>query len=232
VLPTKLAAARLTLDPARKGVVDAPVDEVVVVVGLEAVAPLVELVAMLSIVAPRPALPADALPLDEALLLPLLGGETAVTVGVLVRVAPEVTVAEALVPVLVKVWPDVTCEDRAVLDGLAVGEGAAGKPATPLPTWPCPPLPGVGPPTGSIALGFAVCAAAGIANANRAIASVARSAFMPRQHEPHGRVPDRWLRRCASATVEARQTRASMVMTTTGYDRPPSTVPIVTISSR
>jgi hypothetical protein len=111
VLPAKLAAARLALDPARKGVVDAPVDEVVVVVGLEAVAPLVELVAMLSIVAPRPALPADALPLDEALLLPLLGGETAVTVGVLVRVAPAVPVAEALVPVLVKVWPDVTCED-------------------------------------------------------------------------------------------------------------------------
>lgn len=112
-VPTaELATARLAPDPLRKvGVVDAPVDEVVVVVGLEAVAPLVELVATLSIVAPRPALPADALPLDEALLLPVLGGETAVTVGVLVSVAPEVALAEALVPVLVKVWPDLTCED-------------------------------------------------------------------------------------------------------------------------
>ena len=117
-----------------------------------------------------------------------------------------------------------------MLDGLAVGDGAAGKPAAPLPTWPCPPLPGVGPPTGSLALGFMVCAAAGIANANPAIANVARSAFTPRQREPRGRVPDRWLRRCASATVEARQTGASMVMTTTGYDGPPSTVPIVTIA--
>ena len=108
----ELAAARLARDPLGKiGVVDASVDEVVVVVGLEAVAPLVELVATLSIVAPRPALPADALPLDEALLLPVLGGETAVTVGVLVSVAPEVALAEALVPVLVKVWPDLTCED-------------------------------------------------------------------------------------------------------------------------
>jgi len=106
------ATARLAPDPLEKvGVVDAPADEVVVVVGLEAVAPLVELVATLSIVAPRPALPADALPLDEALPLAVLGGETAVTVGVLVSVAPEVALAEALLPVLVKVWPDVTCED-------------------------------------------------------------------------------------------------------------------------
>lgn len=112
VPPVELAAAEIALDRAgRIGAVDAPVDEVVVVVGLDAVALLVELVAMLSIVAPRPALPADAMPLDEPLPLPLPGGETAVTVGVLVRVAPEVTFAEALVPVLVKVWPDVTCED-------------------------------------------------------------------------------------------------------------------------
>jgi enoyl-CoA hydratase len=228
----ELAAARLPLDDAARElvVVDAPDEEVVAVVGLEAVAPLVELVEMPSIVAPRPALPADAPPPDEPPPLPVLGGATAATVGALVRVAPEVTVEEALVPVLVKVWPDVTWEDCVPLDGLAVEAGAAGKPAAPLPTWPCPPLPGVGPPTGSVALGFTVCATAGIASANAATTNAAKSTFMPRQHEAGRRVPRRWLRRCASATVAARRTRASMVMTTTAYDSAPSTVPIVTIA--
>lgn len=90
-------------------VVDAPDEEVVVVV--ELAAPLVELVAILSIVAPRPAVPAEAPPPDEPPPLPVLDDEVAVIVGVLVRVAPAVAVDDALVPVLVKVRPDVTSED-------------------------------------------------------------------------------------------------------------------------
>src|SRR5215469_13594384 len=79
----ELAAARLARDPLGKiGVVDASVDEVVVVVGLEAVTPLVELVAMLSIVAPRPALPPDALPLAAPSPRPVRGGQTGVTTTV------------------------------------------------------------------------------------------------------------------------------------------------------
>jgi hypothetical protein len=72
-----------------------------------AVAALVELVAMLSIVAPRPADPAELAPVDELPLPPdVLGGDDTVTVGVLVSVVPEVTVAAE--PALAKVWPDVT----------------------------------------------------------------------------------------------------------------------------
>ncbi len=70
------------------------------VVGLDAVAPLVELVEIPSIVAPRPALPADAPPPDEPPPPPVFGAEVAVTVGVLVSVAPAV---DEFVPVLVKV---------------------------------------------------------------------------------------------------------------------------------
>ncbi len=111
-----------------------------------------------------------------------------------------------------------------------VDAGGAGKPAAPPPTWPCPPLPGVGPPIGSVALGLTVCAAAGNANNRLATANAATNALMPRQHKAGVRVPRRWLRQGASATVAARRTRASMVMTTTGYDNAPSTVPVVTIA--
>lgn len=84
-------------------VVDLNDDDVVLVEAVLAVAPLVELVAILSIVAPRPAEPAEAVPVDEPDLPPLdvLGGVETVTVGVLVKVAP--VVAEAPLPVLVKV---------------------------------------------------------------------------------------------------------------------------------
>lgn len=112
----ELAAARLPLDDAARELVvadvpvvaDAPVvvdapDEEVVVVVVELAAPLVELVAILSIVAPRPAVPAEAPPPDEPPPLPVLDDEVAAIVGVLVRVAPAVPVDDALVPVLVKV---------------------------------------------------------------------------------------------------------------------------------
>jgi hypothetical protein len=166
-----------------------------------AVAPLVELVAMLSIVAPRPAEPAEAPPVE----LPALAGAATVTVGALVSVAPEVTFAVS-VPVLDKVLPDVTSDDCAAPDELVEDGGAAGKPCTPLPTWPCPPLPGVEPPTGSLALGLTVCAAAGCP-ASSTMANTAKIAFTPLQRRAGAPVPDRWLRRCASATVAPRRTR-------------------------
>lgn len=128
-------------DAAREPVAGAPDDVVLddvepVVVGLAAAALLVELVAIPSIVAPRPALPADALPPEEPPPLPLLGGETAVTVGVLVKVAPEVTVADAPVPVLVNVWPDVTCEDWAELLGVELDCDSVGSVTAPVATCP------------------------------------------------------------------------------------------------
>jgi hypothetical protein len=175
--------------------------------GLLAVALLVELVATLSIVAPCPAVPADAAPaLDDP--PPVLGGVETVTVGVLVNVAPAVTEAEALLPVLVRVCPEVTDDDCAAADGVVVDGDAAGKPATPLPTWPWPPLPGVGPPTDSVVSEFTVCAAAGSVSASQAMAETATSALMLRQHEHGERVPARWLRHGASATVAGRRTEA------------------------
>ncbi|MFZ2007717.1 MAG: hypothetical protein WAV02_21720 [Stellaceae bacterium] len=104
----ELAAARPPADDAARALVvvdapdkvDAPSEEDVVVVGPEAVAPLVELVETPSIVAPRPAVPADAPPPDEPPPPPVLGAEVAVTVGVLVSVTP---VVDEFVPVLVKV---------------------------------------------------------------------------------------------------------------------------------
>jgi hypothetical protein len=167
-----------------------------------ALAPLAELVAMLSIVAPRPAEPAEAAPVE----LPVPAGVETDTVGALVSVAPEVTVADEL-PLLVNVWPDVTADDCAIPGGLAVEAGAVGRPGTPLPTCPCPPLPGVGPPVGSLAPGLTVCAAAGCATPSNTIATIAKSTFMSRQRRTGAPVPSRWLRRCASATVAARRTR-------------------------
>ncbi|MGA8399189.1 MAG: hypothetical protein WB697_04830 [Stellaceae bacterium] len=104
----ELAAARPPPDDAARALVvvdapdkvDAPVEDDIMVVGLDAVAPLVELVEIPSIVAPRPALPADAPPPDEPPPPPVFGAEVAVTVGVLVSVAPAV---DEFVPVLVKV---------------------------------------------------------------------------------------------------------------------------------
>jgi len=174
---------------------------------LLAVAPLVELVATLSIVAPRPAEPAEAAPVDE-LPPPELGGVETVTVGALVSVPPEVTVADGLEPVLVNVWPEVTSDDWPAFVLVELDCGGAGKPCTPLPTWPCPPLPGVGPPIGSVAFGLTVCAATGRSMISNTIAASARTALMPQQRDQLVPVPDRWLRRCASATVTARRTRA------------------------
>lgn len=149
-----------------------------------AAAPLVELVAILSIAAPRPALPAEALPLDDP---PRLEPDevVAVIVGVLVKVAPAV---EESVPVLLRVCPEVTVEDCDGLDGRGTELGV-GSVTTPAPTWPCPPLPGVAPPTGSVAVGFTVCAAAGTASAKPTAANAAKNAFMLRRHDPRGRVP-------------------------------------------
>jgi hypothetical protein len=94
-----------------------------------AVAPLVELVAILSIVAPCPAEPAEAVPVDEPV------PET-VTVGALVSVPPEVTVAAGFSPVLVRVWPEVTSDDWPVFVLVELDGGGDGKPCTPLPTCP------------------------------------------------------------------------------------------------
>ena len=196
-------------EEAARGLLAVTVLDVVVVVGLAAVAPLVELVAMPSIVAPRPAVPAEAEPPpDEP--LPELGGVETVTVGVLVSVAPEVTEPAALLPVLVRVCPEVTADDGVALVVVEVDRGSVGSVTAPLPTWPCPELPGVGPPTGSVASGFTVCAAAGSAgiSANPTAATMTRSALMPRQRGAGARVPDCWLRRCASATVGPRRTGA------------------------
>ena len=104
------------------------------VVGLPAVAPLVELVEMLSIVAPRPAEPADAAPALDDPPPPVLGGVETVTVGALVSVAPAGAEAEELLPVLARVCPEVTVDDCDAFDGIAVDDGAAGNPAAPLPT--------------------------------------------------------------------------------------------------
>lgn len=178
-------------------------------VGLPAVAPLVELVATLSIVAPRPALPAEAEPRLDASPPPELGGGAeAVTVGALVSVAPAVVEPDPPLPVLARVCPEVTADDCAVPDGIEVDGVAAGSPATPLPTWPCPPLPGVGPPTDLVAVGFTVCAATGSVSASQATAKTAAKLLMPRQHERGEQVPARWLRRGASATVAGRRTEA------------------------
>jgi enoyl-CoA hydratase/carnithine racemase len=210
--PLPELAARLVEDAARALLVVVELDAV----GLPAVAPLVELVAMLSTVTPRPAVPADAAPALDEPPPPVLGGVETVTVGALVSVAPAATEAEELLPVLARVCPEVTDDDCDALDGVAVDGGAAGNPAAPLPTWPCPPLPGVGPPTASVASGFTVCAATGSVSAN--------------QGGRGERVPARWLRRGASATVAGRRTEAWMVMATTTYDSEASTVPIVTIA--
>jgi len=171
--------------------------------GLLAVALLVELVATLSIVAPRPGEPADAAPLDDP-PPPVLGGVAAVTVGVLVSVVPPATVDDALIPVLVRVCPDATSADCAALEFVELDCGGAGSVTAPLPTWPWPPLPGVGPPTDSVVPGFTVCAAAGSVSASHAMAETATNALMLRQHEPSERVPARWLRHGASATVAGR----------------------------
>lgn len=182
--------------------------EAVSVVGLLAGALLVALVAMPSIVAPRPALPADAAPPPDDDPPPEPGGETAVTVGALVKVSPEVTVVDEPFPVLVKVAPEVAADDGLEAELLEVDLGRAGKVTAPLPTWPCPPLPGVGPPTASVASGLTLCAPAGKISASHAKAETTRNALMLRQREGRARVPDRWLRRCASATVASRQTGA------------------------
>jgi hypothetical protein len=105
--PVLELAARLVEDAAWALLLVVELDVVV----LLAVAPLVELVAMLSIVAPRPAVPADAVPALDDPLPEELGGVDTVTVGALVRVAPEVTVIDGLLPVLLRVCPDVTWED-------------------------------------------------------------------------------------------------------------------------
>ena len=130
--------------------------EAVPVVGLLAGALLVELVAMPSIVAPRPALPADAAPPPDD-PPPEPGGETAVTVGALVKVSPEVTVVDEPFPVLVKVAPEVAAdafETEAELLEVDSQPKSFGKVTAPLPTWPCPPLPGIGPPTAWVASGL------------------------------------------------------------------------------
>jgi len=119
---------------------------------------LVALVVIPSIVAPRPGPPAEADPVDDP--PPVVpGADRTPTVGVLVSVAPEVTLAEGFdgVPVV-------------AVDGLIVGNVTL-----PVPTCPPPSVPGVGPPdAGSPEL----CAAAGSATSD-SIATSARIAFMP-----------------------------------------------------
>lgn len=195
-------------------------------VELAEVALLVELVAILSIVAPRPAEPAEAAPVDEPDPPPRseLGGVEVVTVGVLVKVAP--VAAGPPLPVLVRVCPAVTADDCVVPDGGGLDAGGAGKPALPLPTWPCPPLPGVGPPTAW----SADCASAGDAIASSAATNRGRIGFMARKRHASTPVPDRWLRRDGFATVGAAQGETSTVMTTTAYDNTASTVPVVTVA--
>jgi len=165
---------------------------------------VVALVAIPSIVAPRPAPPAEAVPVvDPPLAVP--GGELTPTVGVLVSVALEVdtTEGERAGDVLVRV----VLATPVVVDEAGDGEFAGvdptglGNVTAPVPTCPLTDEPGVGPPTGSDAVGLTVCAAAGSARPSDAAARSTRTAFMPRQHRRRAAVPDRWLRRGASGTV-------------------------------
>ena len=64
-----------------------------------------------------------------------------------------------------------------------------GKFTKPLPTWPAPPEPGVGPPTASAPVAAACCARAGNA-ASSPIAASTRIAFILVQHRAARRVPD------------------------------------------
>jgi hypothetical protein len=157
---------------------------------------LVALVVIPSIVAPLPGPPAEPEPvLEPPLLVP--GEETTPTVGVLVRLAPAVAVADDVDVELVSVPPDVT-----VLDGaaalLAGTEGVSvGKVNAPVPT--CPPLsiPEVGTLAGPV-VGVAplVCAATGCAATSDKSPTNAIAVFMLRQRSQTGTVPDRdWPRR-------------------------------------
>jgi hypothetical protein len=87
--------------------------------------------------------------------------------------------------------------------GFASGAGVSlsfGRFTAPLPTWPAPPLPGVGPPTVGFAEGAgACCAATGSAVSESNVR--ARSSFILRQRVRGAAVPGRWPEGEASATV-------------------------------
>jgi enoyl-CoA hydratase/carnithine racemase len=187
----------------------------------------VALVVMLSIVAPLPAVPAEPVPADDPPLVVLPGGELTPTVGVLVRVAPDVAAGAG---VLVSAPPDVAELDGlalpVVVDGVSVGSVTA-----PVPTWPPLSMPEAGTLAGPVAVVAAVCATAACAAASDRNPIKTTMIFGPRQCGCAAANPDgNWSRRAASGRVVSLRIGTRAIMTTTAYDAGASSVPIVAVA--